>query len=57
MFIVKRVSLSGGMEYLIEGTNTSYRWVKSRKSVARRFATRSGASRVANRYAGRVSTI
>jgi len=57
MYIVKRVSLSGGMEYLISGVSTKYRWVKEKRSVAKRFTTRSGASRVANRYAGSVKAI
>jgi len=57
MFIVKRRSLSGGTEYLMEGVTTRYRWDKKQKTTARVFKTKRAAFRNAKVRGGRVEKL
>lgn len=57
MYIVKRTSLSGGIEYLVEAVNSRNRWDKKTKSLAHRFASRSHAYMLARNSAARVEMI
>jgi len=54
-YIVNRISRSGGTQYLVEATNSRYRWAKRSKINARLFNNKSAASRVANTFDGNVS--
>ena len=57
MYIVKRTSLSGGTEYLIEAVHSRSRWDKKTKSLARRFASRSHAYMLARNALARVEMV
>ena len=53
-YVVKRISTSGGTEYLLPGVKTKYRWGKTAKELAVRTSLRT-AGRLASQIGGRVA--
>jgi len=57
MFIIRRCSKSGGSQYLVEGVHSRYRWSKTAIQSARKFTTKSSATKLANTYGGDVVSV
>lgn len=57
MFIISRVSKSGGQEYLVPTTSLRYRWAKRSISEAKFFSRKQNAIKNAKKFKGKLKRV